>query len=153
MADDEVNQFVEEFRKKLILKDSSVNEQMAQLIPEEGKSELEKGDVLFLNYIMELKFGENDTLKPYFIFAFMNEGSIEFILYPFNVEGFDLYEIEAFTTVCIGASEYDSWQNYMNQMYLGQIKNYGSQSGNQTLEALELPDRWDDENDEENSEA
>jgi len=140
-----LNQFIEDFRKQLILKDSSVNEQMAQLIPEEGKNELESGDVLFQNYIMELKFGDEDELKPYFIFAFMNEGAMEFIMYPFNVDNFDLYEIEAFTTVCIGAAEVDSWQNFMNQMYLGQLKNYASQKGYEEIAQLELPDRWNDD--------
>ena len=151
MDDNEINQFIEDFRQRLILKDASVNEQMIQLIPEEGKNELEQEAMLFQNYIMELKFGDEDELKPYFIFAFMNEGTMEFIMYPFNTEDFDLYEIEAFTTVCIGAAEVDSWQNYMNQMYLGQLKNYGSQKGKQELAELELPDRWDDS--EENNEA
>ncbi len=151
MADNPLQKFLENFRKNLILKDSSVNEQMAELIPEEGKSQLEKNDILFLNYIMELKFGENDTLKPYFIFAFINEGNMEFILYPFHVDGFDLYEIEAFTTVCVGALEADSWQNYMNQMYLGQLKNYASQKGYEDLSQLELPDRWKDDDEDEDS--
>jgi len=149
MGDNTVNQFITDFRKRLILKDSSVNEQLGTLIPEEGKNQLSNEELLFLNYIMELKFGPEDTLKPYFVFAFMNEGEMEFILYPFNTEGFDLYEIEAFTTVCVGAMEADSWQNYMNQMYLGQLKNYASQQGYEELAALELPERWQDDTEDE----
>ena len=145
MDDNQLNDFLQEFRKKLILKDNSVNEAMAPLIPENEKNELLNEEREFANYLMELKFGEQDTLKPYFIFTFLSEGQLEFILYPLDVNNFDMYEIEAFSTVCVGAMEKDSWQNFLNQMYLGILKNYASQKGYPELEQLELPDKWKDD--------
>ena len=142
MDDNRLNDFLQEFRKKLILKDNSVNEAMTPLIPENEKNELLNEEREFANYLMELKFGEQDTLNPYFIFTFLNEGNLEFILYPLDVDNFDMYEIEAFSTVCVGAMEKDSWQNFLNQMYLGILKNYASQKDYPELEQLELPDKW-----------
>ena len=146
MDQNEFNAFIQAFRKKLILKDASVNEAMLPLIPEEEKQELLNKDRAFVTYIMELRFGEQDDLRPYFIFGFLNEGQAEFILYTLNLELFNLYEIEAFSTVCVGAMEQNTWQNFLNQMYLGLIKNYASQQGNEEIAELELPERWKDEN-------
>lgn len=146
MDQDEFNAFIQAFRKKLILKDNSVNEAMLPLIPEHEKAELLNEERAFVTYIMELRFGEQDDLRPYFIFGFLNQGQAEFILYTLNLELFSLYEIEAFSTVCVGAMEENAWQNFLNQMYLGLIKNYASQQGNEEVAELELPDRWKDEN-------
>lgn len=146
-AENKLKAFLEEFRKKLILKNDSVNEAMIPLIPEDEKNEVLNEEREFANYLMELKFGEEDSLTPYFIFTFLNEGKLEFILYPLDVNNFDLYEIEAFSTVCVGAMEKDSWQNFLNQMYLGILKNYASQKGYEELSQLTLPDRWKDEGD------
>jgi hypothetical protein len=149
MNQEEFDAFIQAFRKRLILKDQSVNDAMLPLIPEEEKQELLNQDRAFVTYIMELRFGEQDDLRPYFIFGFMNQGKAEFILYSLNLELFTMYEIEAFSTVCIGAMEQDSWQNFLNQMYLGLMKNYASQQGYEEIANLELPERWKDPEDRE----
>ena len=147
MNQQEFDAFIQAFRKKLILKDQSVNEAMLPNIPEDEKQELLNEERAFVTYIMELRFGDRDSLRPYFVFGFMNKGQAEFILYSLNLELFDLYEIEAFSTVCIGAMEQDSWQNFLNQMYLGLLKNYAHQQGYNELAELELPERWKDPED------
>lgn len=152
MDQNEFNAFIQAFRKKLILKDTSVNEAMLPLIPEEEKQELLNEERAFVTYIMELRFGEQDDLRPYFIFGFMNQGQAEFILYKLSLDLFDLYEIEAFSTVCVGAMEQNFWQNYLNQMYLGLVKNYAGQQGNEEVAALELPERWKDESEQQSDE-
>lgn len=149
MNQSEFDAFIQAFRKKLILKDQSVNDAMLPLIPENEKQELMNEEREFVNYIMELRFGEQDELRPYLIFGFMKQGQAEFILYTLNLDLFSMYEIEAFSTVCIGALERDSWQNFLNQMYLGLVKNYASQKGYEEIAELELPDRWKDEGEEE----
>lgn len=153
MNQQEFNTFIQAFRKKLILKDQSVNDAMLPLIPEEEKQALLNQERAFVTYIMELRFGEQDDLRPYFIFGFMNQGQAEFILYTLNLDLFDLYEIEAFSTVCIGAMEQDSWQNFLNQMYLGLLKNYASQQGYEEIANLELPEKWKDPEDRESSDS